>query len=164
MINKVKKKKEFIFILTYALISLYLYFSLNINGKLLLTNDGAFHLQRLQELLINIKHGHLVTFIASRTFRHIGTASFLFYPYVFLYPIAFLQLFLKPITAIFVAYALFFFATFIIAYFCMEVYSNNADRAYLFSLIYTLCSKYFIEMTRFNGTNFLRITLYHWLS
>lgn len=118
-------------------------------GRLVVQVDGVFHLQRLQQIFDNIKRGQLFTFIGSDTFRHIGLGSFLFYPYVWYYPFAFFKLFFNPVTAIYLGYGFFLLLTFFCSYAAMKIYSNNIDRSFIFSLIYTLCSKHITEILRF---------------
>lgn len=100
-------------------------------------SDWSFHASRLEELYLNLKSGSFLTFIAARTFHNTGVASFLFYPYLFLYPWAFLRFIFSPVNAFYGWYGLVTFATAAIAYFSMKEYSKNSLAAFLFSLAYT---------------------------
>lgn len=142
-------KKEIIYFLIFIVISFYFTYVMIRTGKLVIQNDGVFHLQRLQQISDNIKRGQLFTFIGSDTFRHIGLGSFLFYPYVWYYPFAFLEMLFNPVIAIYLGYGFLLLLTFFCSYYAMKIYSNSIDRSFIFSLIYTLCSKHIIEISRF---------------
>ncbi|MCC4363525.1 hypothetical protein [Limosilactobacillus reuteri] len=143
------RKKSIVYFLIFLIFSLYFTYTMVSTGKLVVQNDGVFHLQRLQQIFNNVKQGQIFTFIASDTFRHIGLGSFLFYPYVWYFPFILFKLFFSSITAIYLGYGFFLLLTFLCSYYAMKIYSNNVDRSFLFSLIYTLCSKHIIEIARF---------------
>lgn len=151
---KTTRKKEFFIYLIFIVISCWYACTLAYSGKLIAQNDAFFHLQRLQQIYLNLKHGVFFTFIATDTFRHIGVGSFLFYPTVFYYPIAILEFVFKPITAIYTYLGLAMFLTFCCAYVSMKTFSKSIQRAFIFSMIYTLCTKYIIEFTRFQFGEF----------
>ena len=110
-----------------------------IPNKIAVQYDWSFHASRAQQLYLNIRRGHLFTFLATDTFSKVGNANFLFYPSVFLYPWAILRLFLKPIEAYLIYVWLQMLATMIIAYFCMYKYSNkNCNASLIFAIIYTI--------------------------
>lgn len=146
-------KELFIYFL-FLIISFLFSYTLSNSGKLVAQNDAFFHLQRLQQIYLNLKQGSLFTFIATNTFRHIGVGSFLFYPCVFYYPIVCLEFLFKPVTAIYIYLGISMFITLCCAYVSMKTFSNNIQRAFIFAIIYTLCAKYFIEFTRFQFGEF----------
>lgn len=100
-------------------------------------SDWTFHASRVEEIYLNLKSGSFFTFIAARTFHNTGAASFLFYPYIFFYPWAFLRFVLSPVNAFYAWYALVTFATAAISYFSMKLYSKKSLAGFIFSLVYT---------------------------
>lgn len=100
-------------------------------------SDWTFHASRVEEIYLNLKSGSFFTFIAARTFHNTGAASFLFYPYIFFYPWAFLRFVLSPVNAFYAWYALVTFATAAISYFSMKSYSKKSLASFIFSLLYT---------------------------
>ncbi|MGM9906554.1 hypothetical protein [Lactobacillus sp.] len=100
-------------------------------------SDWTFHAARVEEIYLNLKSGSFFTFIAARTFHNTGAASFLFYPYIFFYPWAFLRFVLSPVNAFYAWYALVTFATAAISYFSMKTYSQKSLASFIFSLVYT---------------------------
>ena len=151
---KTTRKKELFIYLIFIVISCWYACTLAYSGKLIAQNDAFFHLQRLQQIYLNLKHGVFFTFIATDTFRHIGVGSFLFYPTAFYYPIAILEFVFKPITVIYIYLGLAMFLTFCCAYVSMKTFSKSIQRAFIFSMVYTLCAKYIIEFTRFQFGEF----------
>ena len=100
-------------------------------------SDWTFHASRVEEIYLNLKSGSFFTFIAARTFHNTGAASFLFYPYIFFYPWAFLRFVLSPVNAFYAWYALVTFSTAAISYFSMKSYSKKSLASFIFSLVYT---------------------------
>ena len=100
-------------------------------------SDWTFHASRVEEIYLNLKSGSFFTFIAARTFHNTGAASFLFYPYIFFYPWAFLRFVLSPVNAFYAWYTLVTFATAAISYFSMKSYSKKSLASFIFSLVYT---------------------------
>lgn len=100
-------------------------------------SDWTFHAARVEEIYLNLKSGSFFTFIAARTFHNTGAASFLFYPYIFFYPWAFLRFVLSPVNAFYAWYALVTFATAAISFFSMKTYSHKSLASFIFSLVYT---------------------------
>lgn len=123
-------------LLSYISIALFMH-----EGKIILRSDGSFHLSRVEEIYQNLRDGHFFTFIASRTFSHSGVGNFLFYPTVFLYPMAFLRFIFNPVTAFYLWVGFFNFLTMATAYYCMYRFTKgNTTRSFLFALIYTFAS------------------------
>lgn len=101
-------------------------------GQLGVHSDWSFHAARVQQLYLNIQRGHWFTYIGTETFSKVGNANFIFYPVVFLYPWALLKFIFSPITAYLLHVWLLFFATLLIAFFCMQSFML------LFHIIFTL--------------------------
>lgn len=148
IINK-KIKREGGVALFSALIVLLMIIPFIHSGTLQITNDGAFHLQRINEIFMDLKSGRL-SYIATHTFSHAGMASFEFYPSVFLYPWAALQFIFKPVIAFYVGWGIVLFVTFEIAFHCMWSFSNgNWLRSIFFATIYGLSGKFITEFAKF---------------
>lgn len=129
---------KFLIILIFFFLSLLMAFLFNHTGKIIAGSDWLFHASRVEQILRNVKDGHMITFIASSTFHKTGVGSFMFYPTFFLYPWVFFRLFLNPIASFYLWYALITFIAFCVSYYCMLSYSSNKQRAFAFSLIYVL--------------------------
>lgn len=147
--RKKKTRYDLLVLFFFLIVSTLMVFPFIRTGNLEITNDGVFHLQRINEVYTNLKNGHF-TSIATHTFSRIGLASFEFYPSVFLYPWAALRFIFKPVTAFYVGCGILFFITLTIAYFSMMRFSNkNLVRSVSFALIYGLSGKYLTEFAKF---------------
>ncbi|GHV97231.1 hypothetical protein lacNasYZ03_06980 [Lactobacillus nasalidis] len=102
-----------------------------------LWSDWSFHASRAEEIYQNLKAGSPLTYIATHTFHSTGVASFLFYPYLFLYPWAGLRFVLSPVNAFYGWYFLVNLATAWLSYCCMKSFSKKALPSLLFALLYT---------------------------
>lgn len=135
--------------LIFLAISILTFFPVMRLRKIFVYNDGVFHLQRLNEVYLNLKSCS-PTFIASHTFGKMGIASFEFYPSVFLYPWALLRFISKPVTAFYVGYIVIFFVTMVVSYFTMLSYSKgDRVRSIAFALIYGFAGKHITEFMKF---------------
>lgn len=127
--------------ISFLIISVVLSIYFSRSGLLILRSDSSFHLSRAEEIYRNLKDGSLFTFIATHTFHQTGVGNFIFYPTIFIYPLAIFRFFANPITAYYMWYGMFMLLTFIIAYYSMISFSNgNKVRSYIFSLVYTISS------------------------
>lgn len=133
--RKLKKQKIFT-VISFIFISFFCSYYFLRTGKLSIWTDGSFHFSRVEEIVSNIRSGSPFTYIATHTFNDIGNGNFLFYPTVFLYPWAFLRLFLGGVDAFWIWYGLFIFLTLIISYLCANKFFSQI-RSYIFALIYT---------------------------
>lgn len=108
-------------------------------GQLGVHSDWSFHASRVQQLYLNIQRGHWFTYIGTDTFSKVGNANFIFYPVVFLYPWALLKFIFSPITAYLIYVWLLFFATLLIAFFCMQSFNNQqTEQSMYFAVIYAI--------------------------
>jgi hypothetical protein len=128
-------------------------------GKIMANSDWLFHASRVEEIFNNICHGSWLTFISTQTFNHTGAGSFLFYPYLFIYPWALMRLVFDPIISFYLWYGLMLYIAFLIAYFSMLSFSKNRYQSFSFSLIYVLSAyRLYLGMWtlgEFIGTSFL---------
>lgn len=108
-------------------------------GQLGVHSDWSFHSARVQQIYLNLKRGHLITYIGTDTFSKVGNANFIFYPTLFLYPWAILKLLFAPITAYLMYVWMMFVVTSLIAFYCMQSFNkDNSLESFYFSLVYTI--------------------------
>lgn len=137
MLNKIRNR-DVLYICLFALFSIVLVIPFIRTGKLVADVDWLFHASRVEQIYLNLKRGTLINFIATDTFQHTGSGSFLFYPYVFLYPWALLRLIFNPITSFYIWKALMTFLSFLIAFYCMKGFSKNKIMSFIFAIVYVL--------------------------
>lgn len=104
--------------------------------QMAICSDWAFHSARVQQIYDNIKAGHWLTFIGTTQFERVGSANFLFYPTLFLYPWALLKFIFAPVQAYFVYVLLMYWTTLGIAYWSMYQFSKSKLRSFVFALMY----------------------------
>lgn len=116
-------------------------------GQLGVHSDWSFHAARVQQIFLNLKRGHFITYIATDTFSKVGNANFLFYPIVFLYPWALLKFIFAPIIAYLIYIWIILLATGLIAFFCMQHFTKGKTlQSFFFSIIY-LIAPYHLYLT-----------------
>ena len=147
--KKIVLKNLSIILTFFALSCIFMSSFIEIN-KFNVVSDSSFHLTRANEIYQNLKQGSLFTFIATHTFNHTGVANFLFYPMVFLYPLALLRFIFNPITSIYIWVGMFLFLTLVIAFYSMLDFSKSFFRSFLFALIYALVP-YHLYLGIWNG-------------
>lgn len=155
------EKDDLLNCLIFFLLVLVIVFPIMHTGKIMANSDWLFHASRVEELFNNIKQGSLLTFISTKTFNHTGVGSFLFYPYLFIYPWALMRIIFSPIVAFYLWYGLMLFIAFLAAYFSMMSFSKNRYQSFAFSIIYVLSAyRLYLGMWtlgEFIGTSFLPI-------
>lgn len=134
--RKLARKQDIPYLIAFIVISLIFVFPFVHTGKLIAEVDWLFHASRVEQLYINLRKGTLLTFVATNTFHHSGSGSFLFYPYVFLYPWALLRFVFNPITSFYLWKALMTCTTLFISYYCMKAFSKNRMMSFIFALVY----------------------------
>ena len=149
--NKKLQKNIFI-IISFIILSVIFIYALLKSGHYLMMADSSFHLSRANEIYQNLKHGGLFTFIATHCFSQSGVGTFLFYPSVFIYPLALLRFIFNPITSIWLWVGMFLFLTLLISFYSMLSFSKgNYRRSYFFAIIYTIVP-YHLYLGIWNGT------------
>lgn len=131
-----KKKTQVLYLTELLIICLVLILPFWGSHKILATADWQFHASRVQEIYLNLKQGHFFTFTASHTFQGSGSGSFLFYPYIFLYPWAILKFFFSATTSFYIWQFLIFFSTVLIAFFSMKSFCKNDFQSFVFAICY----------------------------
>lgn len=137
-----KKEKQYInifIIFLFILVSLLMIIPLVRNGRINAYSDWTFHSARVQQIYLNLQRGNLLTFIATDVSQHTGVGTFLFYPYLFLYPWAIFKLVVSPVTAFYLWYASITLLTLIISYYSMMRFSKeNYVQSLIFAFVYML--------------------------
>lgn len=147
-----KLRKNIFITFTFATLALTFILALERSKSFIMTADSSFQLSRANEIYQNLKHGGLFTFIATHCFSQSGVGTFLFYPSIFIYPLALLRFVFNPVTSIWIWIGLFLFLTLLISFYSMLSFSNgNYRRSYIFAIIYTVVP-YHIYLGIWNGT------------
>lgn len=108
-------------------------------GQMAIVSDWAFHSARVQQIKQNLLAGHFLTFIGTNQFMQVGSANFLFYPTMFLYPWACLQILISNQIIAFYIYMLFiYWGTIGIAFYSMYKFSSSRLEAFTFALVYLI--------------------------
>lgn len=146
-----KVKKNVLVIGSYILLTIIFILSFIKSKHYLLMADSSFQLSKADEIYQDLKQGGFFTFIAAHCFSQSGVGTFLFYPSVFIYPLALLRFVFNPITSIWIWTGLFLFLTLLISFYSMLSFSKgNYKRSYFFAIIYTIVPYHFYLM--WNGT------------
>lgn len=138
--------KILIFI-SFATFSFSIYMILFKNNIIPTGSDISFHLNRIEELRYSLVHKQLLPSNGLHSFSHIGLAVNTFYPYLFLYPIALLQLLFSPIRSYYIGLAIYTFISFLISYNFAKKILNSSHAAYIFSLVYNTSSYLLFQIT-----------------
>lgn len=109
--------------------------------------DTRFHLNRIEEIRYSLAHHQLFPSNGLHSFSNIGLAINTFYPYLFLYPIALLQLVLAPIKSYYIGLAIYTFSSFLISFIFAKKILNSTSGAYIFSLLYNTGSYLLLQIT-----------------
>lgn len=137
--NLVKARKYKVNLLIYccflclSLIYIVLFVKSN---QLFVGDDRMFHLERLEEIYLNIKQGHLYSYIATNSFSQIGQAINAFYPPLVACVYAILRLIIKsPILTFYALIALEQFAGLSIAYYSGKKILDQTKSAFVFAIV-----------------------------
>lgn len=132
----IRKVIPILIIIFFSLLMIFPFLKINQLG---VHSDWSFHSARVQQLYLNLKRGHLFTYIATDTFSKVGNGNFLFYPTIFLYPWVLLKFVFVPITAYLIYVWLLFLATGLIAFWCMQSFTKEKTwQSLFFSIIYLI--------------------------
>lgn len=98
--------------------------------------DMQFHLERLSELKLDVRHGNLLPAFSFNQFH--GSAVMSLYPYINILPVAVLSLFVKSdITLVYISFDLNIFLSYIISYYGSLRFSKSKSTSILFSVFYS---------------------------
>lgn len=131
--NAIKKFSLLLFFIISAIIVLYPLLKLN---AIPYGWDQRFHLNRIEEIAISLKSGHLFPTNGLHSFSNYGLAVNSFYPYLFLYPFAIVRLLLSPIHAYVLVLLGYVVLSQIISYLCARRIPQIKHAALLFSTLY----------------------------
>lgn len=145
-----KRLLTLLLFLVASLISIYL---TELNGHiwsfLTMSNDGRFHIMRIEGLAQAMRQGNLTPIVNMSFLGGLGYISNVFYSNLWLYPAAVLRLMGLTITQAFVSfYVLLNFATFLTSFGAFYKASQRYDKSLLFSFVYTLSTYRIFDMVR----------------
>lgn len=88
---QVKKKRFMTFaqIIFFITLSIWFIYPLQKSGVIYFGDDMEFHVNRILELINNLKRGNIYPYIYTYTFDKIGYPLGMFYPWITLLPFAF---------------------------------------------------------------------------
>lgn len=109
--------------------------------------DQQFHLNRVEEIRYALAHHHLFPANGLHSFLHTGLAVNSFYPYLFLYPIALLQLLINKIIAFYAIMMIYTFLGFCLSFYAIHTYGLKKQSAYLFSILYGTLGYIILQVT-----------------
>jgi hypothetical protein len=145
-----KRLLTLLLFLVASLISIYL---TELNGHiwsfLTMSNDGRFHIMRIEGLAQAMRQGNLTPIVNMSFLGGLGYISNVFYSNLWLYPAAVLRLMGLTITQAFVSfYVLLNFVTFLTSFGAFYKASQRYDKSLLFSFVYTLSTYRIFDMVR----------------
>lgn len=116
-------------------------------NKILSGSDYHFHMNRIENLALSIKHGNWFPKISYFFIGGMGYAASLFYPDTFLYLPAILRIIGLSIKESFIIFAIVLnFSTFLITYISGKLAGFNKKQALIFSLMYGLSIYRFADL------------------
>lgn len=133
-----------------SLISIYL---TGLDGHiwsfLTMSNDGRFHIMRIEGLYESLRQGNLTPIVNMSFLGGFGYISNVFYSNLWLYPAALFRLMGFTITQSFVGfYIILNFVTFLTSFGAFYKASHRYDKSLLFSFVYTLSTYRVFDMVR----------------
>lgn len=165
--KKEKALKRLLVIFFFVFLSVIYIYPLQKQGIIYRSDDLAFHINRITELIFDFKKGNFNTYIYTTNFNKVCFPLGVFYPWVTLIPfIVFSILLGNNILGIYVGFAFYTFLTLIFTYICIRKLNKGRQQAVITSVIYTFCTYRTINaFTRFAlgeflGMVFLPLCLY----
>lgn len=159
--------KRLAVIFFFALLSVIYVYPLQKQGIIYRSDDLAFHINRIAELVFDFKNGNFNPYIYTATFNKVCFPLGVFYPWLTLIPfIVFSILLGNNILGIYVGFVFYTFLTLIFTYLCIRKLNKGRQQAVLTSVIYAFCTYRTINaFTRFAlgeflGMVFLPLCLY----
>lgn len=145
--------------LFFLFFSILFVFPLMKHGVLFYGDDMAYHINRINEIVANFKHGNYFPVIYTHYFRQIGYPLNIFYPWLTLIPFAIFRLTIQnPVTAIYIGIIFYTFLTFILMYWIGRKFLST-PATLIFSLLYIYSGYRTIDIyARFAVGEFLALT------
>lgn len=159
--------KLFIQILFFIVLSIWFVYPLQKNGIIYFGDDMKYHVNRILELINNLRNGNVYPYIYTYTFNKIGYPLGIFYPWVTLLPFAVFSIILKnTVNGIYAGFAFYTFLTLIFMYICVKKMNKSKFQANIAAIMYAFCAYRTIDafsrfaLGEFLGMVFLPLCLY----
>ena len=166
---RLKKKRIMTFaqIIFFIALSVWFVYPLQKNGVIYFGDDMEFHVNRILELVSNLKRGNVYPYIYTYTFDKIGYPLGMFYPWITLLPFALFSVIVKnTVTGIYVGFAFYTFLTLVFMYTCVRKMNKSKFQANIAAVLYAFCTYRTIDafsrfaLGEFLGMVFLPLCLY----
>lgn len=146
LISKFRQHKDLTVTIIFVVLSFLVVLPFWVTMHLYSGPDLQFHLSRIQEIFLNLKHGTLISHIATHTFNQLGDAVVACYPWVWLYLFAGFKFIFSAVSAIYFTYVLIIFTTLLLAYYSMRLVTQSRRVAFLFAIFYGLTTYLVMEI------------------
>ena len=133
--------KLFIQIIFFIVLSIWFVYPLQKNGIIYFGDDMKYHVNRILELINNLRNGNVYPYIYTYTFDKIGYPLGIFYPWVTLLPFAFFSIVLKStVNGIYAGFAFYTFLTLVFMYICVKKMNKSKFQANIAAIMYAFCA------------------------
>lgn len=161
------KSTTFAQVIFFIALSIWFVYPLQKNGVIYFGDDMEFHINRILELVNNLKRGYVYPYIYTYTFDKIGYPLGMFYPWITLLPFAlFSVVFKNTVTGIYAGFVFYTFFTLVFMYICVRKMNRSKFQANIAAVLYTFCTYRTIDafsrfaLGEFLGMVFLPLCLY----
>ena len=151
----------------FIFLSVLFIYPLQKQGMIYRSDDLAYHINRITELVANFRKGNFHPYIYTFSFNKVCFPLGIFYPWLTLVPFALFSILLgSNILGIYAGFAFYTFLTLLFVYICVRRLDKNRLQAVITSVIYAFCTYRTIDaFTRFDlgeflGMVFLPLCLY----
>ncbi len=159
-VTKGKRHLPFIIALYFIIMSILTFYFLYRGHVIYRGADVQFHINRIEELYQNLRHGNMFPMISTYSANQVGIATNVYYPALFLYMFALLRFLpVSPITAIYLGLMVINLVTFLIAYYTFKDFSGSRKKAFIFANLYFFSTYRFLDiLNRFDISEFIALT------
>lgn len=154
-------------IVFFIVLSIVFVYPFQKNGIIYFGDDMKYHVNRILELINNLKNGNIYPYIYTYTFDKIGYPLGVFYPWITLLPFALFSILLKnTVNGIYAGFAFYTFLTLIFMYVCVRKMNKSKFQSNIAAILYTFCAYRTIDafsrfaLGEFLGMVFLPLCLY----
>ncbi|MFR0584495.1 hypothetical protein ACLUX0_09325 [Limosilactobacillus mucosae] len=165
--EKKSTRNGIIITILFIFLSVLFIYPLQKQGMIYRSDDLAYHINRITELVANFRKGNFHPYIYTFSFNKVCFPLGIFYPWLTLVPFALFSILLgSNILGIYAGFAFYTFLTLLFVYICVRRLDKNRLQAVLTSVIYAFCTYRTIDaFTRFDlgeflGMVFLPLCLY----
>lgn len=162
-----KRITTFAQIIFFIALSIWFIYPLQKSGVIYFGDDMEFHVNRILELINNLKRGNIYPYIYTYTFDKIGYPLGMFYPWITLLPfVLFSVVFKNTVNGIYAGFAFYTFFTLVFMYTCVRRMNRSKFQANIAAVLYAFCTYRTIDafsrfaIGEFLGMVFLPLCLY----